>query len=197
MAQGKPQQKFERNPCIKFRGNCDTDGRQTTDKLRFHELCWHSQAELKFRANKLERRKSTFFIDIQLQFNICIFKRAFQVCVKTSSYTPVQHIGFVFLLWKRLLNLNCKKQSIWNIEQFNIFWRGALVVTGNEYIAYIWHIIQRLKSYIMYITKCRGWNIATGKETKNIRKMHQDYHNGFNQKCQQWNCLQTYRNSMK
>ena len=24
-----------------------TDGRQTTDKLRFHELCRHSQAELK------------------------------------------------------------------------------------------------------------------------------------------------------
>ncbi len=64
MAQGKPQLKFERNPCIKFRDNCDTDGRttgrtddgrttdgrtdgRTTDKLRFHELCWHSQAELK------------------------------------------------------------------------------------------------------------------------------------------------------
>ncbi len=34
MAQGKPQLKFERNPCIKFRDNCDTDGRtdgQRTD----------------------------------------------------------------------------------------------------------------------------------------------------------------------
>ncbi len=30
MAQGKPQLKFERNPCIKFRDNCDTD-RRTTD----------------------------------------------------------------------------------------------------------------------------------------------------------------------
>ncbi len=45
MAQGKPQLKFERNPWIKFRDNCDTDGRRmtdgrrTTDKLRFHELC--------------------------------------------------------------------------------------------------------------------------------------------------------------
>ncbi len=55
MAQGKPQLKFEKNPCMKFRDNCDTDGRttddgrrtddgrtdgrQTTDKLRFHELC--------------------------------------------------------------------------------------------------------------------------------------------------------------
>ncbi len=27
MAEGKPQLKFERNPCIKFRDNCDTDGR--------------------------------------------------------------------------------------------------------------------------------------------------------------------------
>ncbi len=27
MAQGKLQLKFERNPCIKFRDNCDTDGR--------------------------------------------------------------------------------------------------------------------------------------------------------------------------
>ena len=40
MAQGKPQRKFER----KFRDNCDTDGRRTdgrwtTDKFRFHELC--------------------------------------------------------------------------------------------------------------------------------------------------------------
>ncbi len=31
MAQGKPQLKFERNPCIRFRDNCDTDGRRTTD----------------------------------------------------------------------------------------------------------------------------------------------------------------------
>ncbi len=37
MAQGKAQLKFERNPWIKFRDNCDTDGR--TDKFRFHELC--------------------------------------------------------------------------------------------------------------------------------------------------------------
>ncbi len=44
MAQSKPQLIFERNPCVKFRDNCDTDGRtddgrQTMDKLRFHELC--------------------------------------------------------------------------------------------------------------------------------------------------------------
>ncbi len=31
MAQGKPQLKFERNPNIKFRDNCDTDGRTTDD----------------------------------------------------------------------------------------------------------------------------------------------------------------------
>ncbi len=34
MAQGKPQLKFERDPCIKLRDNCDTDGRtdgRTTD----------------------------------------------------------------------------------------------------------------------------------------------------------------------
>ncbi len=29
MAQGKQQLKFERNPCIKFRDDCDTDGRRT------------------------------------------------------------------------------------------------------------------------------------------------------------------------
>ncbi len=34
MAQGKPQLKFERNPCIKFRDNCDTDGRRTSDDRR-------------------------------------------------------------------------------------------------------------------------------------------------------------------
>ncbi len=34
MAHGKAQLKLERNPCIKFRDNCDTDGRtdaRTTD----------------------------------------------------------------------------------------------------------------------------------------------------------------------
>ena len=31
MAQGKPQLKFERNLYIKFRDNCDTDGRMTDD----------------------------------------------------------------------------------------------------------------------------------------------------------------------
>ncbi len=32
MAQGKPQLKSERNPCVKFRDNCHTaDGRRTTD----------------------------------------------------------------------------------------------------------------------------------------------------------------------
>ncbi len=46
IAPGTAQLKFERNLCVKFRDNCDTDGR-TTDKLRFHELCRHSQAELK------------------------------------------------------------------------------------------------------------------------------------------------------
>ena len=34
MAQGKPQLKLERNPCIKFRDNCDTDGRWTDDRQR-------------------------------------------------------------------------------------------------------------------------------------------------------------------
>ncbi len=38
MAQGKPQLEFERNPCIKFRDNCDMKGR-TTDKLWLREFC--------------------------------------------------------------------------------------------------------------------------------------------------------------
>ncbi len=29
MAQGKQQPKFDKNPCIGFRDNCDTDGRRT------------------------------------------------------------------------------------------------------------------------------------------------------------------------
>ncbi len=44
MAQGKPQLKFERNPYIKFRDNCDTDGRTTDD--RQIAIAW-AQAELK------------------------------------------------------------------------------------------------------------------------------------------------------
>ena len=50
MAQGKQQPQFERNPCIRFTDNCDTDGR-TTDTFRFHELCSHCQAELKIFKN--------------------------------------------------------------------------------------------------------------------------------------------------
>ena len=33
MAQGKPQLKFERNPSIKFRDNCDTDGRMDDGRM--------------------------------------------------------------------------------------------------------------------------------------------------------------------
>ncbi len=47
MAQRKQQPKFERNPSIRLRNNCDTDDGQMTDKFRFHELCQHGQAELK------------------------------------------------------------------------------------------------------------------------------------------------------
>ncbi len=36
MVQGKQQQKFERNPCIRNRDNCDKDGRRTdADEFRF------------------------------------------------------------------------------------------------------------------------------------------------------------------
>ncbi len=33
MAQWKLQLKFESNPCIKFRDNCDTDGRTDNGRL--------------------------------------------------------------------------------------------------------------------------------------------------------------------
>ncbi len=44
MAQGKQKPKFERNPCIRFRDNCDTDDGRTTDdrrrtKVPYHEIC--------------------------------------------------------------------------------------------------------------------------------------------------------------
>ncbi len=58
MAQGKPQLKFERNPCVKFRDNCDTDGRRTDDgrrtKTPYHDLC--CQAELKNEESGAVRR---------------------------------------------------------------------------------------------------------------------------------------------
>ncbi len=38
MAQGKPQVKFERNPCIKFRDNCDTDGRTDGRRTKPHTM---------------------------------------------------------------------------------------------------------------------------------------------------------------
>ncbi len=50
MAQGKQQPKFERNPCIRFRDNCDTDGRRA--EITYHDLCWQSQAELKIECLK-------------------------------------------------------------------------------------------------------------------------------------------------
>ncbi len=66
MAQGKPQLKFESNPCSNFRDNrCHwrtTDGRLTTDKFRFHELCWHSQAELKITHSALSQ--SVYGLDL-------------------------------------------------------------------------------------------------------------------------------------
>ncbi len=34
MAQGKQQPKFETNPCIRFRDNCDTEGRTDDDRRR-------------------------------------------------------------------------------------------------------------------------------------------------------------------
>ncbi len=56
MAQGKQQPKFERNPCIRNRDNCDTDGLRpngrTTDEFRFYELCWQSS-----RANNCQKFK--------------------------------------------------------------------------------------------------------------------------------------------
>ena len=35
MAQRKEQPKFDGNPWIRFRDNCGTDARRTTDKFRF------------------------------------------------------------------------------------------------------------------------------------------------------------------
>ncbi len=50
MAQGKPQLKFERNPCNNFRDNqCH---RRTTDKIPYNKLCSQSQAELKIKLGK-------------------------------------------------------------------------------------------------------------------------------------------------
>ncbi len=60
MGQGKPQLKFKRNPYNNFRDNrCHrrTTGWRTTDEFWFHELCWHSQAELKMRIRKESRVK--------------------------------------------------------------------------------------------------------------------------------------------
>ena len=54
MSQGKPQLKFERNQCNRFRDNwchrrtTDEDERMTDDgRILIYELCWHNQAELK------------------------------------------------------------------------------------------------------------------------------------------------------
>ncbi len=48
MAQGKPQPKFERNPCIRLRDNRDTDGGRT--KVPYHEVCWQESSRAKRRA---------------------------------------------------------------------------------------------------------------------------------------------------
>ncbi len=46
MAQGKPQLNFERNPCIKFRDNCDTDGRAETDDRRRKHCDFMNSADI-------------------------------------------------------------------------------------------------------------------------------------------------------
>ncbi len=38
MVQEKPQMKFERNPCIRFRDNCDTDDGRTDDGQKSHTM---------------------------------------------------------------------------------------------------------------------------------------------------------------
>ena len=75
MAPGKPQLKFERNMCFKFRDNCDmdgrthggmTDGRQTMDKLRFCELCLTMSVELmksQF-VHRLSNKKTFHFLNV-------------------------------------------------------------------------------------------------------------------------------------
>ena len=50
MAQGKQQLKSDRNPWISFRDNCEADGR-AMGEFRFHQLCWHGQAELKIQKS--------------------------------------------------------------------------------------------------------------------------------------------------
>ncbi len=62
MVQGEQKPKFERNSCIRFRYNCVTDGRQTTDDGRI-AISWallidrHSQAELKMQNFEKEGKK--------------------------------------------------------------------------------------------------------------------------------------------
>ncbi len=62
MAQEKQQPKFERNPCIRFRDNCDTDGRTTDDGQKSHTMTSaDSQGELK-NAHKWSLTQSTLAI---------------------------------------------------------------------------------------------------------------------------------------
>ncbi len=51
ISQGKKQLKFERNPCMRFSDNCDTDDAWTTTDYGqiffLDDLFWHSQTEVK------------------------------------------------------------------------------------------------------------------------------------------------------
>ncbi len=53
MPQDNQQSNFERSPYNKFTDN-QVNGRRAKDKFRFHELCWHCQAELTMTSEQSE-----------------------------------------------------------------------------------------------------------------------------------------------
>ena len=127
MAQGKPQLNFERNPCCNFRDNrCDRrtdDGRQTTDEFRFHELCWHSLAELKI---SIIRKMSECRAKLSEIWASGVSVQCTQGTLDTSVIKVFLGSFGAFLIFEKPVS---RKRLV-------IEWNGVKIGVGSEYSVY-------------------------------------------------------------
>ena len=117
-----------------------TDGRRTTDKFRFHELCWHSQAELKipeksktqnFKNPKQylcednsEKKSEKVWKDSKviwgrssvLKFLALIGSHVNMVNTKTNKNSPKFEKAFFFQKFRKSLGVWPRGSHNWNLK---------------------------------------------------------------------------------
>ena len=93
--------------CVRYRDNCDTD-ELATNEFRFHDLCWHSQAELSNCAISCERLAVE---RNELKFGLVHGPRNFIICrvplgsdnlgsVWSQSFRALCKISDIKIKWK-------------------------------------------------------------------------------------------------